>query len=289
MERRNAMRNAMLPGRDPETANAFRRQIDDLFAPRDPTREYGAILPISSDPNVPGSGQFDPKGGFIGELLGLLGAGGRAVRGEAYDPMAITSGLMNVATPSLAARPSAGVLRSAGGREPPRLPVEIKTAAETRLAPENTLRRSLQDFDAAILDPEQTARAARISSPEGLEYTARLQAQRDAWIQMDWGRQTIQDYTTKLQEPNLTDEGIFKIQQRIQRARQRYAEALENAQKLGLGEKSLFPADVRLTAEIGKFPGDQKYLYRSYAPEGYPFNAGAHDFSDVKFRVPDSP
>ena len=137
MERRNAMRDAMLPGRDPETANAFRRQldallarrepdafmpprnpemaaafrqsVDDLFAPRDPTRDYGAILPISSDPNVPGSGQFDPKGGFIGELLALLNNGGRAMRGEAYDPMAVTSGLMNGAAPALARRPRRGV------------------------------------------------------------------------------------------------------------------------------------------------------------------------------------
>jgi len=130
---RNAMRDAMLPGRDPETANAFRRQldalfarrepnafmpprnpemaaafrqsVDDLFAPRDPAREYGVLLPISSDPNVPGSGQFDPKGGFIGELLGLLGAGGRAMRGEDYNPHDITSGLMNGTAPALARRP----------------------------------------------------------------------------------------------------------------------------------------------------------------------------------------
>ena len=132
------MRDAMRPGRDPETANAFRRQIDDLFAPRDPTREYGAILPISSDPNVPGSGQFDPKGGFIGELLGLLGAGGRAVRGEAYDPMAITSGLMNAAAPSVAARPGAGVLRSAGSGGPPRLPAVMQTPRGQNLTRDGT-------------------------------------------------------------------------------------------------------------------------------------------------------
>lgn len=287
MERRNAMRAAMLPGRDPETVNSFRRYLDDLLAPRDPGRQYGAILPISSDPNVPGSGQFDLRGGLTGDLLGMVGAGGRAMRGEAYDPMDITTGLMGVATPSLAARPSATVLRSAGGNEPPRLPPVLQSAAETKLAPENTLRRSLQNFDAGVLAPEQTARAARISSPEGLEYAARLQAQRDAWSQMDWRRQTIQDYTTKLQEPNLTDEGIFKIQQRVQRARQRYAEALENAQKLGLDENSPFPADVRLTAEIGKFPGDQNYSYRSYAPEGYPFSPPGHNFADPQFRVPD--
>ena len=115
MERRNAMRAAMLPGRDPEVTNSFRRYIDELLAPRDPTRQYGSILPISSDPNVPGSGQFDLRGGVTGDLLGMVGAGARAMRGEAYDPMDITTGLMGVATPSLAARPSASTARIFGG------------------------------------------------------------------------------------------------------------------------------------------------------------------------------
>jgi hypothetical protein len=109
------MRAAMLPGRDPEVTNSFRRYIDDLLAPRDPTRQYGAILPISSDPNVPGSGRFDLRGGFTGDILGMLGAGGRAMRGEAYDPMDITTGLIGTATPSLAARPSASTARVFGG------------------------------------------------------------------------------------------------------------------------------------------------------------------------------
>lgn len=115
MERRNAMRAAMLPGRDPEVTNSLRRYIDELLAPRDPTRQYGSILPISSDPNVPNSGQFDLRGGFTGDLLGMVGAGARAMRGEAYDPMDITTGLMGVATPSLAARPSASTARVFGG------------------------------------------------------------------------------------------------------------------------------------------------------------------------------
>lgn len=105
MERRNAMRAAMLPGRDPETANALRRYIDDLLAPRDPGRQYGAILPVSSDPNVPGSGQFDLRGGFTGDLLGMVGAGARAMRGEAYDPMDITTGMMSAALPNAMRRP----------------------------------------------------------------------------------------------------------------------------------------------------------------------------------------
>jgi len=112
---RNSMRSAMLPGRSPEMANSFRRYLEGLFDPRDPSREYGAILPISSDPNVPGSGQFDLRGGFTGDILGMLGAGGRAMRGEAYDPMDITTGLMGTATPSLAARPSASTARVFGG------------------------------------------------------------------------------------------------------------------------------------------------------------------------------
>lgn len=112
---RNAMRAAMLPGRNPETANAFRRYIDDLLAPRDPSRQYGMLLPISSDPNVPDSAQFDLRGGVTGDILGMLGAGGRAMRGEEYNPMDITTGLMNVATPSLASRPSASTARIFGG------------------------------------------------------------------------------------------------------------------------------------------------------------------------------
>lgn len=112
---RNSMRSAMLPGRSPEMANSFRRYLEGLFDPRDPSREYGAILPISSDPNVPGSGRFDLRGGFTGDILGMLGAGGRAMRGEAYDPMDITTGLMGTATPSLAARPSASTARVFGG------------------------------------------------------------------------------------------------------------------------------------------------------------------------------
>jgi hypothetical protein len=109
------MRSAMLPGRSPEMANSFRRYLEGLFDPRDPSREYGAILPVSSDPNVPGSGRFDLRGGFTGDILGMLGAGGRAMRGEAYDPMDITTGLMGTATPSLAARPSASTARVFGG------------------------------------------------------------------------------------------------------------------------------------------------------------------------------
>lgn len=112
---RNSMRSAMLPGRSPETANSFRRYLEGLFDPRDPSREYGAILPISSDPNVPGSGRFDLRGGFTGDILGMLGAGGRAMRGEAYNPMDITTGLMGTATPSLAARPSVSTARIFGG------------------------------------------------------------------------------------------------------------------------------------------------------------------------------
>lgn len=105
MERRNSMRDAMLPGRNPETANSFRRYLESLLDPRDPAREYGAILPVSSDPNVPGSGQFDLRGGFTGDILGLFGAGGRAMRGEAYDPMDITTGLMSAALPNAMRRP----------------------------------------------------------------------------------------------------------------------------------------------------------------------------------------
>jgi len=111
---RNSMRSAMLPGRSPEMANSFRRYLEGLLDPRDPSREYGAILPISSDPNVPGSGRFDLRGGFTGDILGMLGAGGRAMRGEAYDPMDITTGMVGMTLPNAMRR---------GARPPPSISV----------------------------------------------------------------------------------------------------------------------------------------------------------------------
>jgi hypothetical protein len=95
-------------------ANSFRRYLEGLFDPRDPSREYGAILPISSDPNVPGSGRFDLRGGFTGDILGMLGAGGRAMRGEAYDPMDITTGMVGMTLPNAMRR---------GARPPPSISV----------------------------------------------------------------------------------------------------------------------------------------------------------------------
>lgn len=282
-----SMRDGMLPGRDPASVNAFLQSVDDLLAPRDPAREYGAILPVSSKPNVPDSGRFDLKGGFIGDILGMLGAHRNAMRGEAYDPMAITSGLMNVAAPSVAARPRAGVLRSAGGGDPPRLPVEIRTAAETKLAPENSMRATLQQLDAGILHPESNAHAARLTSSEGREYAVKLRALRDAWNRVSWQRTLIDNYVEKLREPGLTDQGIYKIQKRLSAARAIYTERLKAAETLGIKENDSYPRDIRITAPHGQFPGDDRYAFRSYAPEGYPFHASSHDFSDFKFRVPD--
>jgi hypothetical protein len=95
-------------------ANSFRRYLEGLFDPRDPSREYGAILPISSDPNVPSSSRFDLRGGFTGDILGMLGAGGRAMRGEAYDPMDITTGMVGMTLPNAMRR---------GARPPPSISV----------------------------------------------------------------------------------------------------------------------------------------------------------------------
>jgi len=100
--------------RSARIAEALRNDVNELFAARDPSRNYGTILPISSDPNAEGSTRFDLKGGLTGDLLAMLGAGGRAMRGEEYNPMDITTGMMTAAAPSLASR-SSGVLHSAGG------------------------------------------------------------------------------------------------------------------------------------------------------------------------------
>jgi hypothetical protein len=101
--------------RSARIAEALRNDVNELFAARDPSRNYGTILPISSDPNTEGNTRFDLKGGLTGDLLAMLGAGGRAMRGEEYNPMDITTGMMTAAAPSLASR-SSGVLHSAGGR-----------------------------------------------------------------------------------------------------------------------------------------------------------------------------
>jgi hypothetical protein len=45
----------------------------------------------------------------------MLAAGGRAMRGETYNPADITAGMMGMATPSLAARPNPSTLRVFGG------------------------------------------------------------------------------------------------------------------------------------------------------------------------------
>lgn len=118
MERRNALRDALNRplGEVSESArNAFVQQLERAFAPRDPSREYGAVLPFSYDPNVPGSTRFDLRGGLPGDFFGLLGAGSRALRGEAYDPADVTAGMVGMATPSLAARPSPSTVRVFGG------------------------------------------------------------------------------------------------------------------------------------------------------------------------------
>lgn len=100
--------------RSARIAEALRNDVNELFAARDSSRNYGTILPISSDPNTEGSTRFDLKGGLTGDLLVMLGAGGRAMRGEEYNPLDITTGMMTAAAPSLASR-SSGVLHSAGG------------------------------------------------------------------------------------------------------------------------------------------------------------------------------
>lgn len=265
-------------------------KVESAISPRSQEREYGSILPISWERgSAPGNARFDIKGGLTGDVLGLIGAGSAALRGRLYDPLDVTRGVMAVGSPNLARTRTSGVLRSAGpGDTPtPRLPESLKPVSETTLAPQNTLRRSLQEIDAGILSPEQTAKAARQTSPEGLQYAARLEEQRNAWQQMDSKRFYVQYLTQKLQEPNLTEQGIFKIQSRLQRARQEYQSAKQFAEYVGVKETDPYPVDIRITAEMGKFPGDEKYMYRSYAPEGYPFGSPGHDYANPAYRIPE--
>jgi hypothetical protein len=118
MEDRNSLRRALrTPLGEPSeaTRNAFRDYVGEVFSPRDPSREYGSVLPVSRDPNAPGSARFDLRGGLTGDFFGMLAAGRRALAGETYNPADITAGMMGMATPSLAARPNPSTLRVFGG------------------------------------------------------------------------------------------------------------------------------------------------------------------------------
>lgn len=143
MERRNALRDALnrpLGEVSESTRNAFVQQFERAFAPRDPSREYGSVLPVSRNPNVPGSTRFDLRGGLLGDFFGLLGAGGRAMRGEPYDPADITAGMVGMATPSLAARPSPSTVRVFGGAGAQGVDNQMRRAREylrMGYAPEN--------------------------------------------------------------------------------------------------------------------------------------------------------
>lgn len=133
MERRNALRDALNRplGEVGESArNAFVQQFERALAPRDPSREYGSVLPFSYDPNVPGSTRFDLRGGLPGDFFGLLGAGQRAMRGEAYDPVDVTAGMVGMATPSLAARPSPSAVRVFGGESAQGVGNQMRRARE---------------------------------------------------------------------------------------------------------------------------------------------------------------
>jgi hypothetical protein len=133
MEDRNSLRRALrTPLGEPTeaTRNAFRDYLDEALTPRDPSREYGAVIPYSRDPNVPGSTRFDLRGGLTGDFLGMLAAGRRALSGEAYNPADITAGMVGMATPSLAARPSPSTARVFGGESAQGVGNQMRRARE---------------------------------------------------------------------------------------------------------------------------------------------------------------
>jgi hypothetical protein len=133
MDERNSLRRALrtpLGTPSEATRNAFRDYLDEALSPRDPSREYGAVIPYSRDPNVPGSTRFDLRGGLTGDFLGMLAAGRRALAGEAYNPADITAGMMGMATPSLAARPSPSTARVFGGQNAQGVGNQMRRARE---------------------------------------------------------------------------------------------------------------------------------------------------------------
>lgn len=165
------------------------------------------------------------------------------------------------------------------------LPESLRGAAEQKIAPENSLKRTLQMADAEILSEKSTALLARQSSPEGLEYGRKLQEARDIWSKVDSNRNYARYLEEQLREPGITDQGIFKIQRRLANARNKFDEGAKQALSRGVDVNKPFPSDDRYELPVGQFPGDERYLYKSYAPEGYPFHNREHDFSDPRNKV----
>tara|TARA_R110000868_G_scaffold13885_4_gene64523 strand:+ start:1125 stop:8195 length:7071 start_codon:yes stop_codon:yes gene_type:complete len=162
---------------------------------------------------------------------------------------------------------------------------------DPRLPASGGLSEGVEKRNVGILSPEATANAARYTSPEGREYGALLDAQRQAWGRVDWLRPIVEDSKAQLREPGLTDRGAERKYGTLQRAQARLADAEASALALGLAPDAAFPRDVRMDVPFGEFPGDNKYAHETYAPEGYPFpdlnvpEDKRHQYHDPRHRV----
>ena len=179
-----------------------------------------------------------------------------------------------------------------GGADGPRLSRRpLPEGLDPRLPASGGLSEGVEKRNVGILSPEATANAARYTSPEGREYGALLDAQRQAWGRVDYLRPIVEDSKAQLREPGLTDRGAERKYRTLQRAQARLADAEASALALGLAPDAAFPRDVRMDVPFGEFPGDNKYAHETYAPEGYPFpdlnvpEDKRHQYHDPRHRV----
>lgn len=179
-----------------------------------------------------------------------------------------------------------------GGADGPRLSRRpLPEGLDPRLPASGGLSEGVEKRNVGILSPEATANAARYTSPEGREYGALLDAQRQAWGRVDYLRPIVEDSKAQLREPGLTDRGAERKYGTLQRAQARLADAEASALALGLAPDAAFPRDVRMDVPFGEFPGDNKYAHETYAPEGYPFpdlnvpEDKRHQYHDPRHRV----
>jgi hypothetical protein len=151
------------------------------------------------------------------------------------------------------------------------------------------LARTLAQADAEVLSPESTAHNARYTSPEGLAYAADLQKARDLHAAVNWRRPVLDDIAARLGEPGLTDTGLARLQGQYATQKQKLIDAIDAANSAGVDHAGEFPADLRITAPHGMFPGDEKYAHASFAPADYPFSSGDHQYHDPANWLPDPP
>lgn len=83
---------------------------------RDPSRGYGAILPVSYPKDDPQGGRLDLRGGITGDVLGLLKSFDSARYGQPYNNLDVLQGMMALGMPEVAAaKTGTNTLRSVGG------------------------------------------------------------------------------------------------------------------------------------------------------------------------------